>query len=270
MKDRLRKQLFKAALAWARLKHGFSDPRERAQAALSMYFRVPGRLRGRYDATTASLQILAALLPDVSFVQIGSNDGVTEDPLHPFIVPYGWSGILVEPVPYIFERLVQNYAACDGLRFVNAAISADKKTMFRLPSSNGATSTWQERLATFHPEILKNHGRLHDHFKDVESRLIEEPVRCLTFESLLTECNSDGAVDLVHVDAEGHDYEILKMLIASTVRPLLIIYEHRHLSSSDNLACKADLKRAGYRTIQGPQRDTLSVLSLRRRSKNRP
>ena len=41
----------------------------------------------------------------VVFVQIGSNDGVTSDPLQYFVDRYAWSGILVEPVPHVFERL---------------------------------------------------------------------------------------------------------------------------------------------------------------------
>jgi hypothetical protein len=40
-----------------------------------------------------------------TFVQIGSNDGTTGDPLRTFTEANDWSGLLVEPVPYVFARL---------------------------------------------------------------------------------------------------------------------------------------------------------------------
>ncbi len=33
------------------------------------------------------------------FIGIGANDGVTHDPLYPFVRDFGWRGIMVEPIP---------------------------------------------------------------------------------------------------------------------------------------------------------------------------
>lgn len=44
--------------------------------------------------------------PRVFFVQIGSNDGITGDPIHNLIVENSnYSGILIEPVDFCFNRL---------------------------------------------------------------------------------------------------------------------------------------------------------------------
>lgn len=60
----------------------------------------------------------------VSFVQIGSNDGLSGDPLHDFIMNNNWTGILVEPMPLLFEQLKKNYSSCpQKLVFANVAIS---------------------------------------------------------------------------------------------------------------------------------------------------
>src|SRR5664279_1658362 len=44
------------------------------------------------------------------FIGIGANDGVTHDPLYPFVRDFGWRGIMVEPIPEAFAALERNYA----------------------------------------------------------------------------------------------------------------------------------------------------------------
>lgn len=46
---------------------------------------------------------------NVSFLQIGSNDGISGDPLNKFINNYNWKGILVEPITSLFEKMIRNY-----------------------------------------------------------------------------------------------------------------------------------------------------------------
>ena len=48
---------------------------------------------------------------DFFFIQVGSSDGITNDPIHDYIVKYKWKGILVEPVEYLFNRLLRTYAS---------------------------------------------------------------------------------------------------------------------------------------------------------------
>lgn len=47
------------------------------------------------------------------FIQMGANDGVSFDLLHPFVnktkTRFEWHGALVEPVPWIFDELKHNY-----------------------------------------------------------------------------------------------------------------------------------------------------------------
>src|SRR5436190_4439800 len=58
----------------------------------------------------------------LSFVQIGAHDGLHADPVRPFITRFHWKGVLVEPQPKIFQRLVKNYSAEKQLIFENAAV----------------------------------------------------------------------------------------------------------------------------------------------------
>lgn len=63
----------------------------------------------------------------VTFLQIGSNDGLTRDPIYQLISRNnGWCGLFVEPVPYLFERLKKNYSSVNNpsrLQFFNGAIN---------------------------------------------------------------------------------------------------------------------------------------------------
>ena len=62
----------------------------------------------------------------VTFLQVGASDGLRWDPIRSFIVRDAWDGILVEPLPSVFDLLQSNYGYVkkSKLVFVNAAISS--------------------------------------------------------------------------------------------------------------------------------------------------
>jgi len=63
----------------------------------------------------------------VFFVQVGSNDGMQGDSLHDIIVKNeNWTGIFIEPVGFLFERLKRNYGNSDRLIFEKQAIAANR------------------------------------------------------------------------------------------------------------------------------------------------
>jgi hypothetical protein len=61
---------------------------------------------------------------DCFFVQVGSNDGVTADPLHDLIKANPrWRGIFIEPLEDCFSKLVANYGAESRFAFEQIAIA---------------------------------------------------------------------------------------------------------------------------------------------------
>jgi FkbM family methyltransferase len=75
----------------------------------------------------------------LNFIQVGANDGKSENPLYRYILNYPWHGILVEPQPDIFGKLCENYAAiANRLIFENIAIAKGLSTvaMYKSPSSH--------------------------------------------------------------------------------------------------------------------------------------
>jgi FkbM family methyltransferase len=201
------------------------------------------------------VQVAAKLLfafarahPEAFFVQIGANDGVQHDLLAPFVRDQPWRGIMVEPVPYVFERLRRNQAGNERVALENAAIagSDDRRHFYCLaevedPSKEGLPS-WYDQIGSFDRSFVLGFG---DRIPDIENRLVRLEVPCLTFESL---CRKHGvrSLDLLLIDAEGQDGKIICGIDFSARHPRLLIYEHLHLPDSDRELCEAHLRDAGY------------------------
>ena len=194
---------------------------------------------------------------DFFFIQVGSNDGISGDPLHEFIVRYRWKGILVEPVPYLYEKLLATYRDQHGLIFENVAIdnAAGEKRFYYLRRARGAGhAVWYERIGSFHKEhLLKHRGKI----PDFDRLLVEENVKCATLKALLQKYAVTN-INLLHVDAEGYDYEIIKTVPFDEIKPRMILYENKHLSATDKAACKQLLKSHGYKLIKS--KDTFAYL----------
>lgn len=200
----------------------------------------------------------------VYFAQIGSNDGVRGDPIRRHILRDRWSGLLVEPVPYLFERLRALYPRRRGLRFENCAISDRDgvRTLYRLRETDEKIPGWYEGLATFFPEVLLKHRWSIPEF---EARVISEPVCCLTLESLFRR-HRIPRLDVFHVDTEGFDGEVLRQFDFDRFRPSLILFEHKHLDQTEREATYARLRIHGYSISAEPVGgDSLAVRSWRSR-----
>jgi FkbM family methyltransferase len=66
---------------------------------------------------------------NIQIVQIGSNDGLTGDPIFLLLQRNpSWKALLVEPVPYLFERLRINYRGNGNVRFDNVAVADNAGT----------------------------------------------------------------------------------------------------------------------------------------------
>ncbi len=198
------------------------------------------------------LRAFADAYPEAFFVEIGSNDGEQHDHLRPFILARAWRGIMVEPVPHVFERLRRNYGAIERVALENAAIADRDGTLpFFYPAPPEAAELerlpdWYDGIGSLSREAVVGHAR---QIPDLEARVVRAEVEGLTYASL---CRRHGAprVDLLVIDTEGHDWQILRSLDLSGERPRLIVYEHFHLSAEERIEARAHLERAGYATLE--------------------
>ncbi len=81
---------------------------------------------------------------------------------------------------------------------------------------------------------------------DLEPWIREIAVECITFDAL---CRRHGLerLDLLHIDAEGADYEILQRVDFRRYRPTVVLFEHMHLTAAEKQGAVALLRRANYR-----------------------
>ena len=181
---------------------------------------------------------------DFFFVQIGANDGVIYDPVWPFVKRYGWSGIMVEPVPVYFEKLKKNYAGSRRILFENVAISDRReiRDFYRVRDDVNFLPQWCNGLGTFNLDILLSHKWA---IPNLEDYVVKESVECIPFKDLL-EKHAVDRVNLLLIDTEGYDYSILKQLDFERIRPDILLYEHEYIDKDQRREFESDLRSRGY------------------------
>lgn len=206
------------------------------------------------------LHALSESQPRAFFIQVGANDGMALDPLRHAVTVHGWSGILVEPVPYVFDRLVANYAGTPGLIFENVAIAdADgERELHYLPEAPDDAELWQwyHALASFDREVLLSHRRF---IPDIDERVATMAVPCVTFDTLCAR-HSVERVDVVQIDTEGYDDKVLDLIDLARYRVQVVMYEHLHLTPADRARCTRRLEAEGFAVIA----DGMDTLAVRR------
>jgi FkbM family methyltransferase len=215
----------------------------RAYAARVARWLRPNRLRG-----PRVMEAFGRNFPHATFVQIGSNDGDKHDPLRRTLLRRHWTGVMVEPVPYVFARLQRNYGSVPGIALENAAITATANVS-SLPFHYVAEAhqgeglpDWYDELGSFRKEVVMSHA---DRVPGLAQRLVTTEVPCITLEALCRR-HGLGTVDLVHMDTEGYDGELIAAMDLSRLRPILLIYEHKHLPEPQRSATRTRLQREGY------------------------
>ena len=194
------------------------------------------------------LRSFAARYPRAFFIEIGANDGEQHDPLRELILGREWRGIMIEPVPFVFERLRRNYAGLDRVALENVAIAdhVGARAFYHLaeapPEERASLPGWYDGIGSFSRDAVIAHGR---DIPGIEERVVRTEVPCLTLDALL-ERHAVDRVDLLLVDAEGYDWEILRRVDLETTRPRLVIYEHYHLAQADRERARARFAEAGF------------------------
>lgn len=163
-------------------------------------------------------------------LQIGSNDGKTNDPLHALLQEHAqWRALLVEPIPYISERLRENYPDETRFQIATVAINAGKDLPFYYvdpiaKQQHPELPPWFDQLASFDRTHLTRHldGILEPYIRVLD-------VRGITLEDLLKE-QEVTQVDILHIDTEGYDWKVLQQLNLQAFQPDFILFERAHLS----------------------------------------
>lgn len=209
----------------------------------------------RYHSFRDLVEMLVSRRP-ISIVQIGANDGVTNDPLGELILNRAGRirGLLIEPQRCAFLRLSQRYGDAPNITCLGAAIDR-KSGNRRLYSVNRKAVAEQLRrnvsdgIGSFdrrHVETLLRASAPGHLAENIGMLITEETVRTTTLRDALFEANIDQP-DVILVDTEEFDAEIMHIALDAGVRPILIQYEHKHLPNCDRRGVSGRLIREGYR-----------------------
>jgi len=190
-------------------------------------------------------------------VQVGANDGVTDDPLRHLILKHSLPGLLIEPMPEAFAQLRQNYAGQPRLAFENCALWSEdgERDFFRIRPAAYANPR-VKGMAGISREVLLGASR---HLPNLARNVETMRVRTLSPASIFAK-HAVSRIDLLVVDTEGFDDIIIKLILDFGMAPAIIYFEHVHLRPDRQDAFALFLDRRGYRFAR-TRTDTLALLS---------
>ena len=229
--------------------------------ALSMVLRAANMVglkitrRHRYpicNMNLLDLAVPAALFYDTSFffIQIGANDGFTNDPLHGLILKHGLRGILIEPLDWSFSALSERYRGNDRVLLENVAISREDGyvSMYVPIGSEGSVDRSQKS------SIME--GNTAKHFGGIGSKMVR--AKTMTVQSLVKK-HGIGKVTLLQIDTEGFDYQIIKQFFELGLFPTYLHFESLHLGRKEMEECRDSLGRNGSSWVES----TVNTLAVR-------
>lgn len=223
------------------LKMNYKDVIKRVPLVGGILRWIYSRIKGTYLRNPTYW--IAKILKDreAVVVQIGSNDGVTGDPIHNLLLrKQEWNALFVEPVPYLFDRLKRNYSGDPRFKFENSVVNDGSNITFYWVAENAKASIpglpdWYDQLGGF------DRAHITRHIPELEAHIEMANLSGITLDHLF-EKHDIAVLDLLHIDTEGADFKILSQLDLKTRTPKIILYERKHLSKEEEDASILFLK----------------------------
>ncbi len=162
-------------------------------------------------------------------IQIGSNVGtVSNDPIWGQIMDSSNKSILIEPNPFIFDELKENYKANkDNIIFENIAISTEDgtQTFYYYEYFDGGSS----QHSSLDRKMIEHHQAYVKRAFNEHVDILEVDVPTMTLDSFFDKHKlRNKPIDILAIDAEGYDAIILLSSNFEDMDIKTIIFEHLH------------------------------------------
>lgn len=195
------------------------------------------------------LSVVSECVRGPFFVKVGANDGITGDPCSDILANgNSWRGVLVEPVPFLCEKLRDNFQ--DRRRFAIECCAVGQSgtsDFFYIDQAAirhvSDLPAWFDQIGSFDSAHIAKHfgARVSPYVRSL-------PVQAVPLHKIF-ERHSVSTCHLLHVDTEGWDYEVLRTLDWFRWKPWMVFVEHKHLSQSDRDGVIGLLRSNGYEVM---------------------
>jgi FkbM family methyltransferase len=218
-----------------------SKPAQRGLVRLSEVIRhiVPQPVRSfirrlwprRYQALEGMDRRLLKHIPQRGgfFVELGANDGVSQSNTYYFERYRGWRGILIEPVPELYEQCRKNRpnSRAFNCACVNSDYTADRIDLLCDNLKSAVKGAREGLCSPGGTNSVDAHSVGHNTVS----------VPTATLSQLLDTCGSPE-VDILSLDVEGYELQVLKGLDMERHRPKFMLIELNHREEVEAYLCK--------------------------------
>jgi len=160
------------------------------------------------------------------FIEAGANDGVSQSNSLFFEKHYGWSGLLVEPIPELAERCRHNRPDCTVVNSALVPLGYPEATI-EMHACNLMSLVKGAMKST---EADLEHIARGREIQQVESREVRVPAIPL---SQLLDRHGVREIDFLSLDVEGFELSVLQGLDFTRHRPRWMLIEARFRSEID-------------------------------------
>jgi Methyltransferase FkbM domain len=171
------------------------------------------------------------------YIELGAFDGIQESNTRFFDVCLGWKGLLIEPNPKVFPRLVDNRPYAHRMSFAASCNEDDE-------AANKTVRFWASSFTNAAEDVSPNREAY------VNSNLATD-VPCGSLNPVLLDIFPSKRIHFFSLDAEGVEYSILKNINFDEVFIDVLISENwntfcqRECEGRDNV--RSFLKSKGYK-----------------------
>tara|TARA_R110000851_G_scaffold108061_2_gene228822 strand:+ start:1795 stop:2445 length:651 start_codon:yes stop_codon:yes gene_type:complete len=147
------------------------------------------------------------------FLEVGASDGIELSNTYLLEKSYDWTGICIEPIPKVYEKLK-----------LNRSCLTENKAIY-----NQSNIDVEFSIANCHTLLSGIPTHLDQHKEKVNNDKEDIIVSTLTLEDLLIKHNSPKFIEYMSLDTEGSEYEILKVFDFNKYKFGLIDIEHNYV-----------------------------------------
>lgn len=190
---------------------------------------------------SAVIRFILVAKPDSTVLQIGANDGVSNDPLARHLRRHQGKSFLVEALPYYYDKLIARYANNPRVHPINALVGdvSETQTFYYIDphvasqmNGEGPMNNWAHGQGSLSREtivsmIMANSFRGKEYKSRIPSYVNSIKATQLKMTTLRDLCDSCSIcqIDFLILDVQGSELNILKQIPNLRAKPLAVMFE---------------------------------------------